>query len=115
MYILIVSVSEMRFYLPSKLQAISSADMIVVMEKGFLKWVGSSADLAVSSYSGFCSQNEFDTSLSMQKHEYSRNTSIEAKHSVLQDKDVVHVSDEAQEIIQVEQRKEGKVELTVYK
>ncbi|KAJ4718638.1 ABC transporter family protein [Melia azedarach] len=104
-----------RILCTHNVQAISSADMIVVMEKGFLKWVGSSADLAVSSYSGFCSQNEFDTSLSMQKHEYSRNTSIEAKHSVLQDKDVVHVSDEAQEIIQVEQRKEGKVELTVYK
>ena len=32
------------------------------MERGHVKWVGNSADLAVSVYSGFASVNEFDTS-----------------------------------------------------
>lgn len=109
------AVSEMRFNLPFKSQAISSADMVVVMDKGQVKWIGNSADLAVSSYSGFWSTNEFDTSLHMQKQEISTNASSANKQSLLQEKDVISVSDEVQEIIEAEQRKEGRVELTVYK
>ncbi|KAH9667477.1 multidrug resistance-associated protein 11 [Citrus sinensis] len=104
-----------RILCTHNVQAISAADMVVVMDKGQVKWIGSSADLAVSLYSGFWSTNEFDTSLHMQKQEIRTNASSANKQILLQEKDVVSVSDDAQEIIEVEQRKEGRVELTVYK
>ncbi|KAL4281559.1 hypothetical protein GQ457_03G042490 [Hibiscus cannabinus] len=95
-------------------QAISSADMIVVMERGHVKWVGNSADLTVSAYSGFASVNEFDASYINSKL-YSTDTSNMDKQSPLSEKDTLDVPLEAQEIIEAEQRKEGKVELLVYK
>ncbi|KAK8584710.1 hypothetical protein V6N13_138661 [Hibiscus sabdariffa] len=95
-------------------QAISSADMIVVMERGHVKWVGNSADLTVSAYSGFASVNEFDASYINSKL-YSTNTSNMDKQSPFSEKDTLDVPLEAQEIIEAEQRKEGKVELIVYK
>ncbi|KAK7843264.1 abc transporter c family member 13 [Quercus suber] len=95
-------------------QAISSADLVVLMEKGHVKWVGSSADLSVSSYSAFSPLNEFDTSLHIQRQECSMAANTEGKQSLLE-KSTTHVSEEAEEIIEVELRKEGRVELTVYK
>ncbi|XP_022714739.1 ABC transporter C family member 13 isoform X2 [Durio zibethinus] len=97
------------------IQAISSADIIVVMERGHVKWVGNSADLAVSVYSGFSSVNEFDTSSSIQSKLYSTNPSNMGKQSPLLEENTVDVPLEAQEIIEAEQRKEGTVELIVYK
>jgi len=94
-------------------QAISCADLVVVLEKGNVKWVGSSADLSASSYSAFSPLNEFDTYLHIQRQDSSVDTNSEVKLNILE-KNTVGVSEEAQEIIEVEQRKEGRVELTVY-
>lgn len=96
------------------IQAMSSADMIVVMDKGHVKWVGSSTDFSVSSYSTFCSLNEFTVS-QVQSLECSTNTSTETKQDCKPERDSICVPGEAQEIIEVELRKEGRVELTVYK
>ncbi|XP_037494972.1 ABC transporter C family member 13 isoform X2 [Jatropha curcas] len=97
------------------IQAISSADMIVVMDKGYVKWVGSSADLPISSYSAFSPQNEFDTLPYVQGQEISIVTSIEGRKSLTGEKESSHISEDAQEIVEVEIRKEGRVELAVYK
>jgi ATP-binding cassette subfamily C (CFTR/MRP) protein 10 len=43
------------------IQAISSADMIVVLDKGHVKWMGSSADFPTSSYTAFSPLNEMDS------------------------------------------------------
>ncbi|OAY37002.1 hypothetical protein MANES_11G066800v8 [Manihot esculenta] len=96
-------------------QAISSADMIVVLDKGHVKWVGSSADLSVSSYSAMSPHNEFDISPNVQEQELRISTSIEGRKSYTLEKEFIHTSEEAQEIVEVELRKEGKVELAVYK
>ncbi|XP_059595687.1 ABC transporter C family member 13 isoform X4 [Vitis vinifera] len=96
------------------IQAMSSADMIVVMDKGHVKWVGSSTDFSVSSYSTFCSLNEFTVS-QVRSLECSTNTSTETKQDCKPERDSICVPGEAQEIIEVELRKEGRVELTVYK
>ncbi|KAJ9693150.1 hypothetical protein PVL29_012054 [Vitis rotundifolia] len=96
------------------IQAMSSADMIVVMDKGHVKWVGSSTDFSVSSHSTFCSLNEFTVS-QVQSLECSTNTSTETKQDCKPERDSICVPGEAQEIIEVELRKEGRVELTVYK
>uniref|UniRef100_F6HBQ8 ABC-type xenobiotic transporter n=1 Tax=Vitis vinifera TaxID=29760 RepID=F6HBQ8_VITVI len=95
------------------IQAMSSADMIVVMDKGHVKWVGSSTDFSVSSYSTFCSLNEFTVS-QVRSLECSTNTSTETKQDCKPERDSICVPGEAQEIIEVELRKEGRVELTVY-
>ncbi|KAK1557413.1 hypothetical protein Q3G72_024236 [Acer saccharum] len=114
-------VQKTRILCTHNVQAISSADMIVVMDKGRVKWVGSSSDSAVSFYSGFSSQNQFDASLTMERQEYSTNTFTEAKQSLPQEKDVSvsdgveEMSDGVEEITRTEHRKEGRVELTVYK
>ncbi|KAB1218804.1 ABC transporter C family member 13 [Morella rubra] len=96
-------------------QAISSADLIIVMEKGYVKWVGSSANLSVSSYSALSPLNEFDTNLHIQRQECSMHTNTEVTQNLILEKDTTGFSEEAHEIIEVEQRKEGRVELTVYK
>ncbi|TYJ33792.1 hypothetical protein E1A91_A05G126500v1 [Gossypium mustelinum] len=103
-----------RILCTHNVQAISSADMIVVMERGHVKWVGNSSDLAVSAYSGFASVNEFDASYIHSKL-YSTNTSYMDKQSPLLENNTLDVPLEAQDIIEAEQRKEGKVELIVYK
>ncbi|KAG4145858.1 hypothetical protein ERO13_D05G120000v2 [Gossypium hirsutum] len=103
-----------RILCTHNVQAISSADMIVVMERGHVKWVGNSSDLAVSAYSGFASVNDFDASYIHSKL-YSTNTSNMDKQSPLLENNALDVPLEAQDIIEAEQRKEGKVELIVYK
>lgn len=89
----------------------SSADMIIVMDKGRVKWVGSSTDLSVSSYSTLSSLNEFTIS-QVQSPECATNTSTQTNQD--SEKESMCISRETQEIIEVELRKEGRVELTVY-
>lgn len=102
-------------------QAISSADTIVVMDKGHVKWVGRSADLPVSSYSTFSPLNEIDICLNNESQECSvvEDIHVESQQNLVQnlvlEKDTIPVSDGTQEIIDVEARKEGRVELTIYK
>ncbi|GAV71444.1 ABC_tran domain-containing protein/ABC_membrane domain-containing protein [Cephalotus follicularis] len=96
-------------------QAISSADMIIVMDKGYVKWLGSSADLAVSLYLPCSSLNDFDTSSCVQSQVFSTEASTESQQSFLLEENTTYVTREAQQIIEVELRKEGKVEFSVYK
>ncbi|KAJ6694900.1 ATP-BINDING CASSETTE SUB-FAMILY C [Salix koriyanagi] len=104
-----------RILCTHNVQAISSADMVVVMDKGQVTWVGSSVDLAVSSYSAFSPQNEFDALSDVQGKELSMADIIQVSHSHLPERESNHVSEEVQEIIEAESRKEGRVELAVYK
>ncbi|KAK9281952.1 hypothetical protein L1049_004861 [Liquidambar formosana] len=97
------------------IQAITSADMIVVMDKGHVKWVGSSAELSVSSYSVFSSLNVPNEASQVQRQGCSTNTSTEPKQSLHLERDIIPLSEGAQEVIEVELRKKGRVELTVYK
>ncbi|CAK7336312.1 unnamed protein product [Dovyalis caffra] len=104
-----------RILCTHNVQAISSADVVVVMDKGHVKWVGNSADLAVSSYSSFSPQNEFDALLDVQRKELSMGDSIKVSHNHLPEMVSNQVLEEVQEIIEVESRQVGKVELAVYK
>ncbi|KAK2371660.1 multidrug resistance-associated protein [Trifolium repens] len=94
-------------------QAISSADMIVVLDKGHLKWMGSSAEFPTSSYTAFSPLNEIDSTSHNQKS-CSTNSSI-SKEQSLPDRIIMDSLEEAEDVIEVELRKEGKVELRVYK
>ncbi|CAL5361622.1 unnamed protein product [Camellia sinensis] len=105
---------QTRILCTHNVQAISSADIIVVMDKGHVNWVGSSADLSISSLA-FSSLKEFNISSQVQTIETSGNTSTETKENVISESDCIHVSEGEEQVIEGEQRKEGRVELNVYK
>ncbi|GMQ09242.1 hypothetical protein CsSME_00052686 [Camellia sinensis var. sinensis] len=105
---------QTRILCTHNVQAISSADIIVVMDKGHVNWVGSSADLSISSLA-FSSLKEFNISSQFQTIERSGNTSTETKENVISESDCIHVSEGEEQVIEGEQRKEGRVELNVCK
>ncbi|XP_050381430.1 ABC transporter C family member 13 isoform X2 [Argentina anserina] len=107
---------QTRVLCTHNIQAISTADTIVVMEKGYVKWVGHSACLPAS-YSAFSPQNEFDKVLPNEGKECyvaADTLRVDQQNRPL-DKDIVPASEGRQDTIGVEARKEGKVELSVYK
>lgn len=93
-------------------QAIYAADMVVEMDKGRVKWLGTPSDLNVSSYLAFPSIDNCSVSSEIQAEERS-SFAIEAKEEVQEDDsgylNGVHGT------IEAETRKEGRVELVVYK
>ncbi|KAI3455227.1 hypothetical protein Pfo_011890 [Paulownia fortunei] len=104
---------ETRILCTHNIQAIYLADMVVVMDKGHVKWVGSPADSSVTSYISFLSLNEFNTFTEVQKNKKLSIFSGESEKT--QELECISTSNEAQDIIEVETRKEGRVEATVYK
>ncbi|XP_058780381.1 ABC transporter C family member 13-like isoform X2 [Vicia villosa] len=103
-----------RLLCTHNIQAISSADMIVVLDKGHVKWMGGSADFPTSSYTTFSPLNEMDSTSHNQQQSCSTNSSI-TKEQSLPDRILTQALEEAEDVIEVELRKEGKVELGVYK
>lgn len=97
------------------MQAIASADIIVVLDKGNVKWMGRSADFPISSYKVFSALNEMDSTLHNHRQSCSTNSSPKSKEQSLPDRIIKHALEGAEEVIEVELRKEGKVELGVYK
>ncbi|KAK9149846.1 hypothetical protein Scep_008603 [Stephania cephalantha] len=95
-------------------QAISSADMIVVMDKGYVKWTGSLAEFTVSQYSRIISLNNSILSPTQRLTE-ERSTHLldNSEHFILPDEDPSNISKEIQ--VDAESRKEGRVELDIYK
>uniref|UniRef100_A0A2P2M4L9 ABC-type xenobiotic transporter n=2 Tax=Rhizophora mucronata TaxID=61149 RepID=A0A2P2M4L9_RHIMU len=93
-------------------QAISSANIVVVMDKGHVKWMGNSVDLAFSSYSALSHQNECDTLLHVQGQK-PRMSTLEDGQSLLEIETIV--PEEPQKIVEVELRKKGRVDFHVYK
>ncbi|KAI4331178.1 hypothetical protein MLD38_029388 [Melastoma candidum] len=91
-------------------QAISVADVVVVMEKGHAVWVGSPTDLVTSRYTALCPTVLQNVSLLQDQL-----VSLEAEEVVCQDSNFQSSTGEAQDIIEEEERKEGSVELYVYK
>ncbi|GFZ04617.1 multidrug resistance-associated protein 11 [Actinidia rufa] len=103
-----------RILCTHNVQAISSADIVVVMDKGHLKWVGHSTDLSTSSIA-FSSLEEFNLFSQVQIQEISGSISTEVKEDVNPESDCIHVSEGVEYVIEGELRKEGRVEPTVYK
>ncbi|CAH2078696.1 unnamed protein product [Thlaspi arvense] len=96
-----------RIMCTHNIQAISCADMVVVMDKGTVKWSGTVTDMPKSISPTFSVSNEFDMSSS--KH------FTKGKEFLLIKKEDVDEVSEAADIIKVEERKEGRVEVTVYR
>ncbi|XP_073104173.1 ABC transporter C family member 13 isoform X5 [Elaeis guineensis] len=92
-------------------QAISSADMIVIMDRGHVKWAGMSASFFVSPYLATYVPNNSKFLLK----ESIICASDELRSNLLLESDFSMTSEEAQETAETEFRKEGRVELSVYK
>ncbi|XXG51840.1 hypothetical protein AAC387_Pa03g0319 [Persea americana] len=97
------------------IKAISYADMIIVMDKGCVKWVGGLADFSLSPYATTPSLEDSNISSSHSIRQKSGKDSGDLRTNLLQERDSMAVSEEAQETTEVEVRKEGTVELRVYK
>ncbi|XP_047963792.1 ABC transporter C family member 13 [Salvia hispanica] len=104
---------ETRILCTHNIQAIHLADMIVVMDSGHVKWIGSPTDSSVTSYISFLSLNDFDTFTEVQRNEKLPN--LDGKMEKPRELDSISTINEAQDIIEVEARKEGRVESEVYK
>lgn len=93
-------------------QAILSADIVVLMNKGCVKLVGSPADLSS------CSEYSAHTALSpllVLNQVKSVESCLETESSSSQEKECIQIFEETEETIDLEERKEGKVELSVYR
>ncbi|XP_057248104.1 ABC transporter C family member 13 isoform X2 [Beta vulgaris subsp. vulgaris] len=104
---------QTRVLCTHNIQAILSADIVVVMSKGRVKLVGSPTDL--TSYSEFSAHTALSPSLPVQNQKNSVEFSCEAEDRSCQGNECIQISEEAEEILELEERKEGKVELFVYR
>lgn len=89
------------------------ADMVVVLDKGHVKWTGNPADSSFTSYLSFLTLDEFDSVSEAQRSEQVRNFSGELNKAI--EVECISTSGEVQDFIELEARKEGRVESTVYK
>ncbi|XP_022153504.1 ABC transporter C family member 13 isoform X3 [Momordica charantia] len=96
-------------------QAIYSADMVIVMDKGKVKWVGHPTNLSGSSYIAFSRSNEVDTSTLIQGQECQVIERTEAQTHFLDEKDAMNDPNGVTETVDDEMRIEGRVQLSVYK
>nr|XP_043635452.1 ABC transporter C family member 13 isoform X2 [Erigeron canadensis] len=103
-----------RILCTHNIQAIFAADMIVIMDKGQVKWVGSPTECSTSSYASLFRTEEFNTSSETKLQGESGDTCMEVEESVMLKSEGVDIMDTTDNIIGVEERKEGRVETTVY-
>ncbi|KAI3737516.1 hypothetical protein L2E82_27520 [Cichorium intybus] len=95
------------------IQAIFAADIVVIMEKGQVKWVGSPSECSSSSYASFVKPEELNSSYSETQVE-SEDTFMEVQERVATESECIDIIDTTDNIIRAEERKEGRVETTVY-
>lgn len=90
--------------------------MIVIMDRGHVKWAGMSASFLVSPYLATYAPNtsKFPSSQLLGKESITC-ASDEFRSNLLLESDLSGTSGEAQETAETEFRKEGRVELSVYK
>ena len=98
------------------LQAISAADMIIVMDKGNLKWSGTSSNFLMSPYmTTSASEASKNPSPQLLAEKNSWIVCEEMKSDNQITSGYMSVSKEGQDATDVEARKEGRVEFSVYK
>ncbi|XP_058226625.1 ABC transporter C family member 13 [Rhododendron vialii] len=105
---------QTRILCTHNIQAISCADIVVVMDKGRVKWVGHPADLSTSSLE-FSPSKVFNIQSQVHAQERSGSTSTEAKEITIPESDHIYASEAPEQVSEEELRKEGRVEPTVYK
>uniref|UniRef100_K3XV63 ABC transporter C family member 13 n=1 Tax=Setaria italica TaxID=4555 RepID=K3XV63_SETIT len=98
------------------LQAISAADMIVVMANGLVKWFGTLESFLATPYSRISKPDSSSpTSFTVSVKDKTPMVSCELKTDVILEDDSVVAYEEQKDQVEAEARKEGMVELSVYK
>ncbi|XP_071734179.1 LOW QUALITY PROTEIN: ABC transporter C family member 13-like [Rutidosis leptorrhynchoides] len=97
------------------IQAIFAADIVVVMDKGLVKWVGSPADCSSSSYASFLKSEELSVSYQTETRIETRDNCMGVTESLVAESECIDIMNADDNIIRIEERKEGRVETTVYK
>uniref|UniRef100_A0A9I9E0F0 ABC-type xenobiotic transporter n=1 Tax=Cucumis melo TaxID=3656 RepID=A0A9I9E0F0_CUCME len=96
-------------------QAIYSADMVIVMDRGKVKWIGNPANLSGSSYVTFTPLNELDSTQCIQRQDCQVIERTETCKPFLDEKEDTNAPNEVTETVDGEMRNEGRVQLSVYK
>uniref|UniRef100_A0A0A9DMU8 ABC transporter C family member 13 n=1 Tax=Arundo donax TaxID=35708 RepID=A0A0A9DMU8_ARUDO len=98
------------------LQVISAADMIVVMANGLVKWFGTLESFLETPYSRISKPDSSrPTSSAVSEKDKTPSVMCEFRTDVLPDDDSVVAYEEQNNNVEAEARKEGRVELSVYK
>ncbi|XP_020530905.1 ABC transporter C family member 13 isoform X3 [Amborella trichopoda] len=106
-----------RIMCTHNIQAISSADVIIVMENGQMKWMGRYADFLVSPCNEFQTLKDMGSlpsSVPVEGSNISNKKGIKATFITQSDCNIDSLNEPPQ-ITEVEQRKEGRVEYSIYK
>lgn len=88
--------------------------MVVIMDKGQVTWVGSPTDISTSLYASFVRQEELNASFETKALVETGDYFTEVQESVVEESEGINIIDPTDNIIKVEERKEGRVETTVY-
>ncbi|XP_071733419.1 ABC transporter C family member 13-like [Rutidosis leptorrhynchoides] len=97
------------------IQAILAANTVVVMDKGQAKWVGSPVDCTSSSYASFLRAEEVSVSYETETRVETGNTCTKVTENLVAESECIDIMNADDSIIRIEERKEGRVETTVYK
>ncbi|KAI3939222.1 hypothetical protein MKX01_002090 [Papaver californicum] len=106
---------QTRVLCTHNVQAMQSADMIVIMDKGEVKWAGSLAEYSISPHVVPSFEESMVSASQMALQDSNVEVSLDRKYDVVLQGNAATAPDEPQEFIGVELRKEGIVELSVYK
>ena len=84
------------------------------MDKGQVKWVGSPTDCSNSSYASFVRPEELNSPSETEARIESGDTCMGIQESVVVESEGISIMDATDDVNRVEERKEGRVETTVY-
>lgn len=96
------------------LQAISAADLVIVMDKGHVQWMGNPLEFTCPSDVAFSTIDEVSSCSEVQQRDKGSNISSEIQQKISED-EFICTPDGNQVTDESEVRKEGKVEFIVYK
>ncbi|MFS7950853.1 putative ABC-type xenobiotic transporter [Helianthus anomalus] len=103
-----------RILCTHNIQAIFAADMVVIMDKGQVKWVGSPASCSNSPYASYVRSEKLNTSSETKTQVETGDTCTRVLEGDVTESEIINIVNPADDIIRVEERKEGRVETTVY-
>lgn len=89
--------------------------MVIVMDRGKVKWIGNPANLSGSSYVTFTPLNELDSTQCIQRQDCQVIERTETCKPFLDEKEDTNAPNEVTETVDGEMRNEGRVQLSVYK
>ncbi|KAM3380564.1 ABC transporter C family member 13 isoform X1 [Capsicum galapagoense] len=105
---------QTRILCTHNIQAISAADLVIVMDKGHVQWMGNPLEFTCPSDVAFSTIDEVSSCSEVQQRDKGSNISSEIQQKISED-EFICTPDGNQVTDESEVRKEGKVEFIVYK